>query len=408
MNEVIKEFLVGLAFGVDDASLSKFSQALKSATVKVLALYATIKVAAAGIFASIAHISQGFEEMGYELRLVAPAVNKMLLLRNAMLDAYRRAGVDLTKVVKQSIAFNFSLAKTKFALEAVYKSVGARFLPMLTKQMDAFRARIFANMPKIQNTLEKFIKFVFKAFEATVIIGGRVWSILGRIYDFFVKLDETTGGWTTKVLGFVAAWKLLNLSFLASPLGMILTGLLAILALYDDFKTFEEGGESLLDWGKLTPIIDDIKTAISSVADTISNVINLVLDLVLAFKQLLSGDFSGFFDSLKRDAQDLIGVFTGLWKVVSGLGGVLGSIAGAIGDAIGGTNYLNTGHAALQSVANPAPLTSPGGGIQQNVRQQTQINVQGSADASQVGRAVASEQNKVNFDLTRNLRSVAQ
>lgn len=409
MGETIKEFLVGLSFGVDDASLSKFGQALKSATVRVLALYGTIKIAAAGIFASIAHISEGFEEMGYELRLVAPAVNKMLILREAMLDAYRHAGVDLTKVVKQSILFNLSLAKTKFALEAVYKSVGARFLPMLTQQMDIFRAKIFANMPKIQNALEKFVKFIFKAFEATSILGGRVWSILGRVYDFFVQLDQTTGGWSTKVLGLAAAWKILNLSFLASPLGMILTGLLAILALYDDFKTFEEGGESLLDWNKLIPIVDDVKKVLSSVVDVISSVINSVLDLVLAFQQLVGGDFTGFFDSLKRVGSDLIGIFTGLWGVLKNIGGVLGSVAGAVGAAIGGTSFLSGGGGALSSVAQPSPLVSSnGGGVNQRVSQQTQINVNGSADASQVGRAVASEQGKVNFDLTRNFKKVAQ
>lgn len=409
MGETIKDFLVGLSFGVDDASLSKFAQALKSATLRVTALFATVQAASAGIFASIAHISKGFEEMGYELRLVAPAVNKMLILREAMLDAYRHAGIDLTKVVKQSILFNLSLAKTKFALEAVYKSVGARFLPMLTKQMDIFRAKIFANMPKIQNALEKFVKFIFKAFEAASILGSRVWSILGRIWDFFVKLDEVTGGWSTKILLAVAAWKLLNLTFLASPLGMILTGLLAILALYDDFKTFQEGGESLLDWNKLIPVIEGIKEAVKGVVGIFNSLGDAIAGIAFSLVSLFSGDFKNAFDALKQVGSDLISMFSSVWNIFKGIGSVASGISSVFAK---GESILNSGgnaQANLNSAVQPAPLlSSNGGGVQQRVNQQTQINVNGSADASQVGRAVASEQGKVNFDLTRNFKKVAQ
>ena len=56
--EVIKSFLVGLGFGVDDASLAKFNKAIQSATVRVTAMYATIQTAAAGIFFSISKIKR--------------------------------------------------------------------------------------------------------------------------------------------------------------------------------------------------------------------------------------------------------------------------------------------------------------------------------------------------------------
>src|SRR4051812_3077747 len=104
-------------------------------------------------------------------------------------------------------------------------------------------------MPKIQSALERFIKFIFAAFEAITTLGERIWSILERVYDFFKKLHDATDGWSTIIIGVIAAWKLLNLSFLATPLGMVLALAVALLALYDDLKTFVEGGQSLINWG---------------------------------------------------------------------------------------------------------------------------------------------------------------
>ena len=47
----------------------------------------------------------------------------------------------------------------------------------------------------------------------------------------------------------IAAWKMLNLAFLTTPLGMLITGLAGIVALVDDYLTYMEGGESLFRLG---------------------------------------------------------------------------------------------------------------------------------------------------------------
>lgn len=412
--EVIKQFLVGLGFGVDDGELASFTKALASASLKVTALYVSIQAMSAIVFKSITGIADDFEKFGYEARLIAPAINKTLMLRKAMLEAYGRAGIDIQKVVKQSVLFNFSLAKTKFALDALYKSVGSRFIPLLTQQLDMFRGNLYKNLPKIQAQLEKFIKFLFKAFEATVHLGGTVWSILGRVWDFFSKLDDATNGWSTKILLAVAAWKLLNLAFLASPLGIILTGLLAILALYDDFKTFQEGGESLIDWNKYLPTINAVSSAISTVVDTVTTLYD-------AFSKLFSGDFSGFFEGIEGYVSGLVKSFgmiqyainsvidsilraTGLMSGLSKVGSFVDSGIQGVKSLFGGSGAAP----ALSSVSQPgAPLVG-GGGTQQSVRQETNINVQGSPDANSTARAVSSEQSKVNFDMTRNLRGASR
>ncbi len=276
--DVIKSFLVGLGFGVDDASLSKFNKAIASATLKVTALYTSVNAAAAGIVFAVSKISESFEQMGYEMHLIAPAINKAIILRQELFKAYSSAGINIVRAAQASVRLNLSLEKTKIVLGAIYKSVGVRFFDLLRKQSDLFRLKLYQNMPKIQNALERFVKFVFKALEAVTQLGSRLWSILTRIYDFFVMLDKATDGWSTIIFGVIAAWKLLNLSFLATPLGMLLAGFVALLALWDDFKTFKEGGASLIDWGS-----DAVKTIVGIVA-AVTAVSAAVYAVVLALR----------------------------------------------------------------------------------------------------------------------------
>lgn len=401
--ETIKSFLVGLGFSVDDSSLAKFNKAIASATIRVTALYASINAAASGIVFGISKISEGFEKMGYEFKILAPAINKALELRREMLKSYALAGINITKVVQSSVKLNMSLTKTKFAFEAIYKSVGSRFFDIITKQSDLFRNKIYANMPKIQSAIERVVKFIFKALEATIQLGTRLWSILGRVYDFFVDLDRATDGWSTIILGVVAAWKLLNLSFLATPLGMILTGLVAILALYDDFKTFQEGGDSLFDWSKFIPVIDAVTEALKMMLSVFRSIVDVIGNVILSLYQLFQGDTAGFFDSLAQAGKAVLAVFTNLWDTIKGLGGALGAL-GSFGAGLFGGNAA----ANIQNAPHGIPSASPiGPGAQNsqtnhNLQQQTNINVIGSADANAVGKAVASEQKNVNFDLVRN------
>lgn len=430
-DEVIKSFLVGLGFGVDQASLSQFYKAISSAALRVTALYASVKVASAGIFFGITKISEGFEQMGYEYRIISPAINKALMLRQALLSAYRAAGINITKVVKQSVLFNFSLAKTKFALDAIYKSVGAKFLPLLTKQLDIFRTKIYANLPKIQAILEKFVNFIFKAFEATNILGSRLWSILGRVYDFLVKLDSVTGGWSTKVLALIAVWKFLNLAFIRTPLGMILTGLLAILALYDDFKVWQEGGQSLINWGSQTvrtialiaaPLAALVATffvagtavsalgaawgVLATVAGILSPLLVIFTPLMWAVNAAMAANPVGLMIAGFAALIAIIGLVIYKWSALkewfSSFFGWASDKLALFSNAIQSVFGKANSAPALTGISQPAPLVPQNTGVNQKISQETNILLQGGADANANGQAVASQQDKVNFNMTRN------
>ncbi len=408
--EVIKSFLVGLGFGVDDTSLAKFNKAIGSATLKVAALYGSINLMSTAIVAGISKISEGFEQMGYEYRIIAPAINKALVLRRELLKAYSAAGINITKVVQASVRLNMSLAKTRFAFEAIYKSVASRFFGLITQQSDAFRQKLYANLPKIQAVLERMIRFIFKALEAVTALGIRLWSILTRVYDFFVTLDKATDGWSTRILAAIAAWRLLNLEFLATPLGMILTGLVAILALFDDFKTYQEGGKSLFDWSSFIPVIDAVTEGLKSMWAVLQSIADVIGNVALAFYQLFSGDYSSVLGTFVEAGKALLAVFVNLNKSIDGVGRELGALGHWAVGLFSGPNVS----ANMQGSPGGIPSASPvGSGVQnaqtnQHVQQQTNISVLGSADAGAVGKAVSSEQSKVNFDMVRNMKGATR
>lgn len=396
--EVIKQFLVGLGFGVDDNSLKKFNKAIDNAYTRVALIAGAIKTAAAGTFLGIAKISQGFEEMGYQYRIIAPAINKAIILRKALMSAYKDAGINMVDAVQKSVKFNLSLEKTKYQLEGIVKATAVKFLPMLTKQMDVFRAKVSANMPKILAAMEKFVKFIFKASEGVTILATRLFSMLGRVWELLVKLDEATGGWSTKILAIVAAWKLLNLAFITTPIGMILTGLLALLALYDDFMTWKEGGDSLFDWEKWLPAIKAFQDTLGTIWDIIKGVYDVFSKLGEAIAQLIfGGDGKGVFDHLIEGGEKLLSVFGKVFDLVGNVTDLGGGLLNGISEGVGGL------------FGDSKPLGSNGGNATtQSVNQTTQIVVQGASNPDATAKVIAGEQNRVNFNMTRNMKGAAR
>jgi len=399
--EVIKSFLVGLGFDVDESSLAAFNKGIQGAALRVTALYGAVNAFAGSMLYAFSKISESFEELGYQYHIIAPAINKAIVLRQELLKAYSSAGINIRKVIVDSIKLNMSLAKTKFAMEAIYKSVGSKFFGLLQKQSDTFRKKLYENMPYIINALTHLVGGVFKAFEAVTRLGGRVWDILSKVLDFFIYLDKATDGWSTVILGVIAAWKLLNLSFLATPLGAIIAIGVALLGLYDDYKTFKEGGTSLFDWGPVVPIIENIESILSGIVKLV--------------KDLASGaEFHSILDDVEAIGRAFMNIDTAIDNIVRKLGGgVIGkildfrdSIDQKVSGFFGGSNnnsFLGGG----APLANTQPLGSNSSNNTSNstiANMQTSINISGSPNADATGRATAAQQTGVNRDFIRNLK----
>lgn len=415
--EVIKSFLVGLGFDVDEGSLAVFNKSIRDATLRITALYGTVNALASGIVYAFSQISDGFEQMGYQYHIIAPSINKLIVLRQELMKSYQAAGIDIRKVIVDSVKLNLSLTKTKYAMEAIYKSVGSKFFSLLTKESDIFRKKLYDNMPYIIGILTKLVNTVFRAFTAVTLLGGRVWSILGRVYDFFVMLDKATDGWSTVILSVIAAWKLLNLSFLATPLGQLLALGVAILALYDDFKTWQEGGQSLINWGsEFTQMIIGLIATVGALAtafyvvkgalaawSAISGVITLIkeLNVVLAVTE-------GIMLVLEAPIWLIVGAIAALvagltladekWKI---FGGGLSGFFSGVGNTV--TNLMGGGPGGKPLGTTPSNTSN-----NVNANMQTQINIQGSPNADATARSVGAQQQNVNRDYVRNLKGATR
>ena len=71
-----------------------------------------------------------------------------------------------------------------------------------------------------------------------------------------------TAGLAIKALSLV--WSGLNLAMLASPIGIVLALAAAVALLWDDYQTWKDGGQSLIDWSSWS---GDIENAIGGIGD---------------------------------------------------------------------------------------------------------------------------------------------
>lgn len=151
--------------------------------------------------------------------------------------------------------------------------IGSNLAEGLSGSIDTLRKQIVDNFPKIEQTITSGVKGVLWLAE---VIGRVVYRLIqagGDIMQWWSSLDKSTQRLIEVFGALVIAWRILNGAFVMSPIGMITALGLAILALYDDYKTWKEGGQSLIDWKKWEP---QIKGAIKGVDDLKEAVMRLL------------------------------------------------------------------------------------------------------------------------------------
>nr|DAL09326.1 MAG TPA_asm: tail tape measure [Caudoviricetes sp.] len=151
--------------------------------------------------------------------------------------------------------------------------IGSNLAEGLSGSIDKLRKQMVDNFPKIEGVVTSGVKGLLWIAE---VIGRVVYRLIqagADIMSWWSSLDKSTQRLIEVFGALVLAWKLLNSAFLTSPIGMITALGLAILALYDDYKTWKEGGQSIIDWKKWEP---QIKGAIKGVDDLKDAVMRLL------------------------------------------------------------------------------------------------------------------------------------
>lgn len=175
-------------------------------------------------------------------------------------DEYKRmakaVGYDSEGAAKTSHGFMVQLRGLGSYVDILGKKFFTTFAGTLTPVIEKARRWIEHNGGLISRVIDKIVQGLAVFGHLVTSIITRAVEIFGNLADAYRRLDPETQGFLKGVIAIVAIWKVMNALFAASPIGRVITLGLAILALFDDYKTWKEGGKSLIDWKNWKTEID--------------------------------------------------------------------------------------------------------------------------------------------------------
>ena len=179
------------------------------------------------------------------------------------LEMVKAIGFNADQAALSSNRFMTSLKSLGEMAGMARDKIGSNLADGLAGQIDNLRKKIIENFPKIEVTITKVIKGILWLGEIVGRVAFRIVDGVGDIIEWWGKLDAETKTLIEVIGGLVVAMRILNSTFWMSPIGLI-TGLIVALGLlWEDYKTWKEGGNSLIDWEKWQPAIDKAKDAIT-------------------------------------------------------------------------------------------------------------------------------------------------
>ncbi|MDD1617192.1 MAG: hypothetical protein LUQ28_12070 [Methylococcaceae bacterium] len=416
MNKVVGEAALGIGRG--KIILEKLGIAAKDAAGKVRPVTEVM----GDLQSKLATMDRGqamaiMEKLGLDpqlLRMFNGELGNLQKIQEEMATTDKSVGLDFDQAVEESKAFQASMISMKTEARllwhwftTLWESLAVKLMPKVRAGLDRvgkvfeeLRHKLQENGKKIVEAISPILNVILRVGESFVAFVARtigvISNLIGRVVGAFMAMNEASNGWIGYLAIALAAWKAFNLGFLLTPLGAILGLSVAILALYDDFMTWKEGGDSLIDWSKWAPGIEAGLGAINSFIDAVVTLAGAVGDLIGAFVKLFSGNFAGFFTQFAEFGQGLINTFKQLWDMVVGLDGAFSKIATVTAGIFGG------------SIATPSPQARVAVSGGANVNQATNIHVAGGANPQATAQAVAAKQKEVNASMTRNVRGATR
>ncbi len=255
-------------------------------------------------------------------------------------------GINVDEAAELGAKYNDAIKVTKRGFDDIITAFVLRVLPSITTAIERVSKLIDENAGLINSYVEPISEAV--SIGANLVTGfitglGKMFQVLGK--------------WPIYIGLVTAAWKVLNTIFKTSPIGRIITAVMTLITvlglLYDDFKGWQEGKNSLWDWSgfaewydHVSQIFSDLKTIIGnffssewwkSKAETISNEMSLLGERIQGF---LSDSWnnaiteaSNKWDELKNTiSQKAQGVYDGIISTFVGLSTWFSDLWNSIGD----------------------------------------------------------------------------
>ncbi|WP_192974204.1 lytic transglycosylase [Serratia marcescens] len=226
-------------------------------------------------------------------------------------------GFDSQKAAEQSNKFMTQMRGLANLFGIMRDKIGGNLAGGLAGNLESFRKNILLNFPKIEGTITAVLKKVLSLADSIMTLVYRGVQGAGDLMRWWDRLDDTTKGLIKVLGGLLLAWRMLNSAFLTSPIGMVTALIAALVALYDDYQVWKEGGDSLINWGKWNPEIDAAVKGIKELRDSIFSVGQEIA-------KLLNIDLKSW--SLKGDIADLTKQFGEFGKMMTMIGDLINAL----------------------------------------------------------------------------------
>ncbi|EDY9278897.1 lytic transglycosylase [Salmonella enterica] len=393
--ETIKDFLVSLGFGIDEAGYEKFESVLADVTANAIKTGLAVEGAALSVVAFTAKIAsgldnlywasqrtgatvQGIQSIGYAVSQVGGSVDaarssleslsrfvrnnpgaegflnrlgvqtrdasgnmrdmatiftgvgqklssmpyyranqyaQMLGIDENTLMAMRRGvgsfsgqysamakaiGFNADEAARSSNKFMTSLREFGTMAGMARDKIGSNLAGGLAGSLDMLRRHILDNFPRIEQTLTKAIKGILTLGDIIGRLFFRLIEGTSSLITWWQSLDKQTRELISLFGALTIALRILNSTFWMSPIGLITALAAGIALLWEDYQTWKEGGDSLIDWGKWKPEVDaalnmvrDLKTTVNDLAKALAKLLNIDPK-----SWSLKWDFSNFIDQM--------------------------------------------------------------------------------------------------------------
>lgn len=197
----------------------------------------------------------------------------------------QKTGFNENRAAEQSSKFMTSMKGLTSLMGILRDKIGSNLAGGLSGSIDSLKKRILDNFPKIEDTLTKIIKAVLWLANAFTRMAYRAIQAVGQVIDWWKNLSDGGKRLIGVLGGLLVAWKVLNSAFIKSPIGLITALIVSLGLLYDDYMTWKEGGNSLIDWSKWEPNIKKLQEAILWIRDKFI----VLKDAVGGWKNVLIG-----------------------------------------------------------------------------------------------------------------------
>ncbi|CAJ0896055.1 hypothetical protein R77569_04559 [Ralstonia mannitolilytica] len=207
-------------------------------------------------------------------------------------DMLAKAGMDAQQAAKSSHAFMNEVRSLGAAFVILGQKVATTLTDKLAGDLHRFRDGVVDNFGRIAGIIEKVANGIFVVADVISTLALRGMQAIGAVVDWFNGLDGTVKTIIETVAALGIAWKLLSAGFLATPIGRIVAVGTAILALYDDYKVWKEGGKSLIDWEQWEPGIKAAGAGIRWLRDLLSDMLYRAIAAVDAINAIWHRDWN--------------------------------------------------------------------------------------------------------------------